>query len=218
MTEHVADLRSRAYGALALAYHGAPATETVTRAAALVAEARARGDHATGDAMASLAERVPSEADEAVRQDFHDLFLVPTPRYVRPYESVHADAPLAAGDRAPIPANFGPSTVAISRFYERVGLKVAPDYNELPDFVGLELACMEFLCDREGVHHRTGDREGVRHARSAQAEFLNAHMLRWIPRLAASVRGHAATRFHIRLADATARLLASDEKRICVMR
>jgi len=215
VTVDVAHTRSRAYGALALAFHGAPATDTVARAAAVVAEARVRGDCATGEALESLAGPLAPESDELVRQDFHDLFLVPTSRYVRPYESVHADAALAAGDRAPLPANFGPSTAAIRHFYERVGLMVAPAYNELPDFVGLELACMEFLCDRECAHHRAGDGECARHARSAQAELLEAHVLRWVPSLADSVRERAGTGFHARLADATARLLAADRTRIC---
>jgi TorA maturation chaperone TorD len=199
-----ADFCSRAWGALSLAFHGAPAHETVDRIAGLARDARAQGELAIGSVLRAWPTDGPDESDEEVRRDFHALFLVPARTYVTPYESVFVDPPV---DSAPSTSNFGPSTVAVQHFYRRVGLVVSPEYTELPDYIGLEFACMEYLCAEEAGYLRASDTRMAGVARAAQAEFIETHLARWAPALCDRIRERAATRFHRSLAEATVGLL-----------
>ncbi len=127
-----------------------------------------------------------------ILQDQHDLLFVPGPRYLAPYESVYRDAPIEANDKVK-PRTFGPSTQSVSLFYERIGLKIRPDYTELPDFIGLELAAMEYLCSLEVKSE--GNPEALRRIRAYQCHFLKEHLRSWIPLLAEQLKMKAATPF-----------------------
>lgn len=204
-----AEFRSRAWGMLALAFHGAPLADVLAAVDPLAQLAHEAGAPAFALALESWRAEATDESADAVRQDFHDLFTVPAGKYVAAYESVYVDPPLEAGGRAK-PTNFGASTRAIQGFYRRIGLALAPSYTELPDFVGLELACMEFLCAEEARHDRSGDLARAERVCEQQREFLGQHVARWIPALCARIRDNASTRFHLGLANATEALLEAE--------
>jgi TorA maturation chaperone TorD len=195
------------FGVLARAYHGPPEQSQITRLAACERAAR---DLAVSDMACHLAAlaRFARDCDaEAIRQDFHDLFMVPGPNYVTPYESVYVDSSIEANGRVRGRVS-GPSALAVRGFYERVGLGLAPGYPEPPDYVGLELACAEYLCLREARFLEEEQAEGADTVRRLREGFVREHLAAWIPELARRIRVSAGTEYHRSLADATVWLIA----------
>lgn len=186
--------RAEVYGLLSLLFHSPPANEHVERMAACA-------DRVT--AFSELARLARETSADSLRQDFDDLFMVPLGAYVAPYESVYRDAPIDANGRA-APRTFGPSTQAVLAFYERVGLRVARSYGELPDHIGLELACMEYLCVREAEYLEKGQVPAAQKARALACVFLREHLALWTGPLADRIREKARTEYFRTLAAATA--------------
>lgn len=191
--------RAEVYGLLARYCHEPPAAGAAERLGACAETATASGRKESGKALEALACCAREEAAAAVKQDFNDLFMVPGPKYLAPYESVYADPPIEADGKL-APRTFGKSTFAVRDFYGRVGLAVSRAYTELPDFVGLEFACLEFLCAQEDAYARAGNNLAVRNARKMQGRFLSDHASRWIPALARRAQERAATGFYRALA------------------
>jgi len=204
MGDNASEVNARAavYGLLALAYHGPPDAALVSRIDSCAKIAVEAGLARIGRMLAELPLLAREEPAERTRQDFHDLFMVPGPSYVAPYESVYRDAPIEARGRLS-PRTFGPSTQAVTAFYGRVGLQVSQTYTELPDYVGLELACMEYLCIREAQYLEARSYEAAARARALECSFLREHLSVWLPSLEARIREKAKTAYFRALASLT---------------
>lgn len=191
--------RADVYGLLALGYHQAPGTAYIARLASCADFAGELDRPEIADALSALVRHSAESSPEVLCQDFNDLFMVPGKKYVAPYESVYRDARILANGKAKA-RTYGPSTQAVMAFYRRVGLRIASHYMELPDYVGLELACMEYLCSREAdcVAARDASWQKVR---ALEAEFLKDHLLQWLPGLADRVHEKAETAYHKAKAD-----------------
>ena len=142
-------------------------------------------------------------------QDYQDLFVVPLDRYVTPYEAVYRDERVFDGQvvRGLL---MGPSTLAIRALYREAGVEVAPDVLELPDHVGLELACMAVLCEAEAQADQADDREAIARAQRLQQRLLDDHLLRWVPSLCTRVRASARSPFYRGLASLTEAFLREE--------
>ena len=120
-----------------------------------------------------------------LEREYMDLFVVPNPRYVAPYESVFRDSwsnPVEGG--APIRGLLmGDSSLAVRRCYDEAG--VAPA-DELPDHVATELQFMAWLWALQAAPE-SGDVAAVAELRS---RFRADHVARWI----ADLRGRVAER------------------------
>jgi TorA maturation chaperone TorD len=106
---------------------------------------------------------------------------------------------------------FGPSTRKVQEFYMKVGLQISKDYTELPDYIGLELACMEYLCARE-AELNSGSRE-MENVCNYQKQFLTEHLVCWVPHLCQRIKKNAQTRFYRDLAETTEEFVMHDEHR-----
>lgn len=126
-----------------------------------------------------------------LEQEYVDLFVVPNPRYVAPYESVYRDAwllPVAPDPESPFAARsrmikglvMGESTAAVRECYREAGL--APS-EELPDHIANELRFMAYLWERET---QTPQERG-RYA-TLRARFRDEHLLKWVGLLQARLR------------------------------
>ncbi|GAB4136375.1 MAG: hypothetical protein Fur0037_00850 [Planctomycetota bacterium] len=164
------------------------------------------------ESLAAWLDIARASTSEEVAQDFHDLFLVPAKKYVTPYESVYLDPPVESGFRGPKKINFGPSTLAVLRFYRSVGLAIGEDYKELPDFAGLELACMEYLCSKEAFCFRDGDSANFARFAAAQVRFHERHIGRWFSSLCDKIEQNASTRFHAQMARTMRSFLQSEKQ------
>lgn len=124
-------------------------------------------------------------------QEFQGLFMVPLGRYVTPYEAVYRDEP-EVGDTRGRGLLMGPSTLAVKRLYHEAGAAISDDFKDLPDHVGLELACMEFLCQAEARAWDKEDLDEMCRVRGLQRRLLEEHLLQWIPALCQRIRERAA--------------------------
>jgi TorA maturation chaperone TorD len=120
-------------------------------------------------------------------QEYMDLFVVPTSRYVAPYESVFRDEwPLPAGlRRGSNPAEtggtvkgllMGESTLAVRDCYLRSGL--LPD-EDLPDHISNELYFLAHLCEREAE----APSSEARALAETRERFQQEHVAKWIGEL-----------------------------------
>jgi len=159
----------------------------------------------------SLAATVDPEKDlPSLRQEYMDLFAVPTGRYVTPFEDVYrAKTPDGTTDRGPL---MGERAIAVRRLYRAAGAEMDSECKELPTHVGVELAFMGFLCEQQAAALRAGlqaaaDWHGYRRI---QIIFLQRHLNDWFPRLSEVIQAHATTPLYRGLALLTEDFLAWD--------
>jgi len=121
-----------------------------------------------------------------LEHEFMDLFVVPNPRYVAPYESVYRDRWLlesASGTepgKGPAPLVMerllmGESTMAVRQAYLQAG--VLPE-EDLPDHIANELRFMAHLWAREA--EAGGEAPDLADLRR---RFREEHLLKWIGQL-----------------------------------
>jgi len=164
--------RVRIYGFLARVFCSAPTAESV---------------HAVSQMALTLGISCPEGLSLGeVEREFMDLFVVPNPRYVAPYESVYRDRWLlepASGTEpgkgsAPLVMErllMGESTMAVREAYLQAG--VLPE-EDLPDHIANELRFMAHLWAREA--EAGGDAPGLTDLRQ---RFREEHLLKWIGQL-----------------------------------
>lgn len=172
-TVDAAEARARAnvYAFLASLFHSLPTEDSV----------RAVREMAGG---LQIEDPGPFVLEELVRE-YMDLFVVPNPRYVAPYESVFRDSwSNPVEDGAPIRGLLmGDSSLAVKRCYDKAGVASA---DELPDHVATELRFIAWLWERQ-AEGESGDVAAIAQLRS---RFRADHVARWI----ADLRGRVAER------------------------
>ena len=136
-----------------------------------------------------MAEDGPYGTLEALKIEYARLFLGPGMPVAPPYESVY----LGQGGNEGRGELLSEASFAVREAYERVGLTPVPG-PEPPDHLGAELEFAAYLCSK-------GEPAG----RDALEAFLNEHMRRWAPQLAATVAQESRHPFY----RAAARLLAA---------
>jgi TorA maturation chaperone TorD len=146
---------------------------------------------------------------EKLDQEFQSLFIVPLGRYVTPYEAVYRDE-REMGDTRVRGLLMGPSTLAVKQLYREAGAAVSEDFKDLPDHIGLELACMEFLCRGEAQAWDQENLDEVRRLRDFQRRLLQEHLLQWVPTLCRRIRESATGPLYRGIASLTEAYLADE--------
>ena len=121
-----------------------------------------------------------------LERDHADLFVVPNPRYVAPYESVYRDlSELPPGAQAGASARkgllMGPSTLEVRRAQLEAGLQPERD---LPDHVANEFWFMAHLWRKEAAAAAEDRAEWA----ARREHFTDQHLRQWLGDLTASVR------------------------------
>lgn len=101
---------------------------------------------------------------------------------------------------------------ALGEFYQRFGLALAPDAAETADHCSVEFAFMSFLAFGEAEALRLGQDAGG--YGQAQADFLRAHMMQWMPRWLKNVAAAARHPYFAAAAGLASIMLAEDAERI----
>ena len=164
--------------------------------------------HAAVDDLRLSVSQIQSDY-ESLDQEFQDLFMVPLGRYVTPYEAVYRDEREVGDDRVQ-GLLMGPSTLAVKQLYREAGAAVSEDFKDLPDHVGLELACMGFLCEAEAQAWVKEDLDSVRRMRDFQKKLLHEHLLLWVPALCGRIRERAPGPYYRGIAGLTEAHLARE--------
>lgn len=116
---------------------------------------------------------------EETRRTFMNLFKVPGPEYVAPYESVFRDTRDIEG-RTVRGLLMGPSAVDVQRWYRLAAVDVSDGYKDLPDHIALELNFLAHLCGKEVEFAANNDEARLVRAWEMERDFLKAHILSWI--------------------------------------
>ena len=161
-------------------------------------------DGELGDFVASLA-GADDAALEAVRTDlaaeYARVFLGMSRRPVAPYESVYTS------ERRLLMQEARAEVLATLRENELM----RGSWNEAEDHIALELEFMQRMALRaaEALDDAAED-EAVAYLRTSY-DFLENHLLNWVPMLVADMRMHARTLFYQGLAQLTLGSLQEDE-------
>lgn len=161
----------------------------------------------------------------ALRQEYMDLFAVPTGRYVTPFEDVHRGE-TADGQQLRGPL-LGERAVAVKRMYRAAGAAMDRACKELPTHIGVELSFMSFLCEREAAalggdrlgrqpEEETETDEVLARYREFQTRFLREHLNSWFPQLCKSIRAKAKGPLYRGLAEITEAFLAAETAHLLV--
>ena len=98
---------------------------------------------------------------------------------------------------------MGPSTLEVKQLYHEAGADISENFKDLPDHVGLELACMQFLCEAEARAWEADHHEEIRRVRSFQKRLLDEHLLQWVPALCGRILERAPGPFYRGIASLT---------------
>lgn len=137
---------------------------------------------------------------DELKREYYDLFVVPNPRYVRPYESVYRDRiPLdfVGNPELGMPPRrkhikgllMGESTRDVLRFYREAGVYPSA---ELPDHLGNELSFLGYLAGKES---ETSGEEAASFRR-LHDDFKKNHPLKWIRKLEKKVEKEDRTGYY----------------------
>jgi len=155
-----------------------------------------------------------SLALEEVKREFYDLFVVPNPKYVRPYESVYRDKILmeSAGDTEsgkPLKNKsirgllMGKSTLGVIQHYRSAGMYPV---SGLPDHIGNELSFLASLAMKKGS---AAPEEAIRLGK-IEKDFKKKHVMKWIGKLEKKVSRNDRTGYY-QAAVATAQCLLLEQ-------
>lgn len=98
----------------------------------------------------------------------------------------------------------------VNQFYTLFGLEKAN--NELPDHIVSELEFMHFLSHQavEASRGLLGGGDVLQRFVHAQKDFLERHLLQWVPKFCAALQEKLDEPFYLRLAALTARFIDDD--------
>lgn len=135
-----------------------------------------------------------------LRLAFHALFTVPLGAYVFPFESCYRVA-------TPPGPLMGPPAIEVQAAYAAAGFAVAPQSAEPPDHIGLELAFVADLLDRNATARDSGDDETEAAVAGQIHSFCRDHLNRWLPALRDRISASGASPFYAAVARLAANLV-----------
>lgn len=155
----------------------------------------------------------------SLRQEYMDLFAVPTGRYVTPFEDVYRGKTHdGQQERGPL---LGDRAIAVLRVYRAAGAHLERGCKQLPTHIGVELSFMGFLCGAEAAalsqeaENGRPDRRATEATQSSryrelQARFLRIHLNAWFPQLSEAIQMYTTSPLYRGLALLTEEFLAWD--------
>lgn len=169
--------------------------------------------------LQGFAAELEQEELPALRQEYFDLFVVPTKRYVAPFEDVYRECmPGSKLDKGPL---LGTHAISVIRTYRRAGAAMIDDCKELPTHAGVEFSFMSFLCDRETeawhTHRKAADADiesqtsnQINQYRELQRAFLQQHLAVWLPQLRRAVQANALTPYFSGMTELSEQYITRD--------
>ena len=173
------------------------------------------GEEIVADLRKIAADTYPDSDFAAVDQEYMSLFAVPTGRYVTPFEDVYRGIGSEGMlQRGPL---LGERAIAARRKYRAAGADMDRECRELPTHIGVELAYMSFLCERQAAEMDDDEQkiaaDGDRY-RELQIRFLREHLNNWFPQLNQTIQANAKSSFYRGMARITAVFLDHDTARL----
>jgi len=194
--------RENTYALLSRVYRSEVSTEFLNSLFAGLAACGEAGDEYS--LLCEFAESAwssdPRSIESQLAIEYAHLFLnAGDPPHVYPHESVYTSA-----DRLLMQEARNQVLAA----YRLEGLDRNVDFNEPEDHVAIELEFMAYLCHKTAQALESGDRSEARVLLAKQREFLEKHILVWVPCLCDDLEQIAWSDFYRAIARITRRHLA----------
>jgi TorA maturation chaperone TorD len=121
-----------------------------------------------------------------------------------PYECVYLGGHTVMGEAA----------MQVKEMYSDSGYNTKLKGNEPPDYVGIELDFLRFLCDKEAEAWQADDQSKASDYRKKEYEFLRNHVVEWVPRFCKEVLTHARENFYQGIARLTEGFVLMEAERL----
>jgi TorA maturation chaperone TorD len=105
----------------------------------------------------------------------------------------------------------------VLKLYKAMGVTKVSGFAEPEDHVALELRFMAHLCEKVGAALLENDLPKAKRYFEIQRDFLNEHLGKWVPELAADVMRMAKNEFYKSVAKITKGYLEEDKKAVSEM-
>jgi TorA maturation chaperone TorD len=123
------------------------------------------------------------ETEFEIVQDFNDLFLYPDGRVLPLESSFVRGSNIITVDE-------------VTRFYADAGLTIEDEFQFMPDHISLEFLFMSYLIE-------TGKTE-------IQEDFLDEHILNWVPAFCEEAAKHAKTKFYREITELASQFVSKE--------
>lgn len=121
-----------------------------------------------------------------------------------PYESVYMGE-----DRV-----MGETTLRVMDFYRKAGFGIIDEREGPQDYIGVELKFMSLLAYKEMMAWRKENREEALNYLKLQVEFLEEHLLKWVPEFCRVVERNAKVEFYAIISRITKEIISSDHENL----
>lgn len=136
----------------------------------------------------------PGAVETELAADYASLFLSIGRKPVPPYESVYTSQERLLMQRA---------RDEVLAMYRQEGLGRSDDFKEPEDHIAMEFEFMGYLCQKALESLDADDTEGAKAALQTQKDFLDKHLLVWVPQFCKDVQKSARTDFYKAVAQIT---------------
>jgi len=100
----------------------------------------------------------------------------------------------------------------VLKIYRSMGLDKVDQFREPEDHIALELQFMTDLCEKTSVALKDGNLSDAKKYLEVQMDFLNEHLGKWVPKLAADILKSARREFYKAVAKITDGYVELDKK------
>ncbi|MFB6468654.1 molecular chaperone [Cytobacillus sp. Hz8] len=132
---------------------------------------------------------------EKMIEDFNELFCIPGPKYIYPFESCYRERLVDDS----IGKIYGCTTLEVSQIYKVLSIRF--NKKEIPDHLGIELLFMSELCYLEGANSENNQKVDAQKLFEWQKGFLNDHLFKWGFEVLKNMEEKAETDFYRSIAQ-----------------
>jgi TorA maturation chaperone TorD len=130
-------------------------------------------------------------------REYTRLFIGPHRLPVQPYESWWVDGKL-----------MGESLLKVKQVYRKAGIAKVKEYAEPEDHIAFELRFMHYLCEEE---LSADTEERIAECLNIQKEYLNDHLLSWVPDFCDALTENKLSEFYKGIARLTKGFILLEE-------
>lgn len=164
-----------------------------------------KGFETMGNYLRAASQRSPNAVKLELDVEYANLFLGVKRKPAHPSESIYLSKEQSM---------YQEPRDRVLSIYWKAGIDKKKEYTEPEDHIAVELQFMEYLCRKLVEALRGGEaREATRYLK-IQEEFVNDHLARWVPRLAADVLESGELDFYRGVALVTDAFVALDKEAI----